>query len=778
MDRPLQLALPRRVNLPLGARSSCWAPPAALALVSALAAQSWFRLGTVVAGGDNTPAGFLDPGGALSAARWIWSTSSTPTGAVDYSATLGAFPALLAGPLALIGIGPAGAQRIFLTLLFASLAPAMFLLLRTLLPRREHLPAVVAGSAFYAFNAGLFFSIPNVVILTSLVLLPLLPALIIRGSRSAGWRDPALLAATAIPLGYAFQNPPAATLVLAASLAAAVAGLVAGPRRSSTVFLLRSALLGGLVAAWWLVPVALTLLGPSHPTVTSAADPFAWSWTHRRASLGNVLRLTPSWAWPRREYFPYGTVLERDVFLPLVYLPAALTFAAPIVHRRRRRLALAVAAGAVVAAFLAKGLHPPLSGLNAALYRHVPGMWLFREPSAKFTLLLAGLFAIGIALFVGAFARTAVRWTVVGVVVAATAATTFPIWLGKVVPDTRPLLPSAHVRIPAYWYSAARFIDANPGRTLLLPADGYYQVPYTWGFYGADLIPEQLIHSPVVRLMDKQSYGYLTPDAGAYRLLAELRQALAGARFRDAAQLMDVLSIHWIVLRRDVDSSFPGRKLQDPATLAAGFAASDKLRLVRTFGRLDLYQLRAREHPLVWAPSHVLVGSSSALAAVAGGAAVVDGGVSDGAADGMAGRHLFEVGFDTWHWAGSRATVQLRPQPGLYEGLVRWPRGIPLDIAVRTGITGPALEIRAPEVSVGGRALAPTLTRAVLPLQGSQPQLFSIDGRIVPLSTRAETSISVGTGRHRIAVFAPGEPLPVHDASFERGTWGVVGVCS
>ena len=70
----------------------------------------------------------------------------------------------------------------------------------------------------------------------------------------------------------------------------------------------------------------------------------------------------------------------------------------------------------------------------------------------------------------------------------------FPLYTGAVMPDERPQQPSAHVRVPDFWWQLAERIDADPrpGKVLVLPLDDYYQMPTTWGFFGVDSIANLL----------------------------------------------------------------------------------------------------------------------------------------------------------------------------------------------------------------------------------------------------------------------------------------------
>lgn len=198
--------------------------------------------------------------------------------------------------------------------------------------------------------------------------------------------------------------------------------------------------------------------------------------------------------WPRPEYFPFASTLERPGFVGLrLFLSLSACAGLVLAPRPVRRWTLGAAGAAILLVWLTKGLHPPLADLNAALYRHVPGMWLFREPQSKSGPLLVALLTLGSALLVGEAGGRWARRGLAGMLVGATLATSYPIWTGSVIPDQRPLLPPAHVRFPRYWLETGRYLSHHPGRVLLLPPDDYYQVPYRWGFYGSDVFADELI---------------------------------------------------------------------------------------------------------------------------------------------------------------------------------------------------------------------------------------------------------------------------------------------
>lgn len=759
----------RRVRdlLRLIARSR-WSAPALLAILLATAAQAWFEAGSVIATGDNFPVGMLNPDDGLGAGRWLWGPGVTPTGGIDYVPTLYSVPALIGKVLQILGLGAGLRQNVYLTLLFVGMGLSMYLLLRALLPGERDRIAAAVGALFYACNPAMFNAIPNAAILANLVLLPLLPALILRGAASRGWRHPMVLAVASVGLSYAFVNPPMFALVLAASVVAGVVILVRDPRGASR-FLLRAGLLAGLLNLWWLVPVGLALLGPAGDRLVPGADSASWAWTHQRSSLWNVVRLVPQWSWPRPEYVPYAGAFEVPPLSIAMALPAAVSLLLPVVTRgARRRAAFVVLGVAAGLAVLAKGLHPPATALNEWLYRGVPGMWLFREPQAKFTFVLAAVLGIGLALLVASPWSRRVRLGMVAMIVAVTAWISHPIWLGSVVPDARPGLPASHVRIPEHWTEAADFLDANPGRVLLLPPNDYYQLPYRWGYYGADQIADELIASPVIRLLDPAGNVYIGPDRGALGVTERLRKHLERGEWSESVRISRLLGIRWLVVRGDVDWRAPGRTLMDPASMAEQLGRVDGLREARSFGPLRMFEVDAAHGRRVWAASGS-VESEAGDVALGTSVPIADGAAIVGGSSPSSGS-LAAIGRSEWREDSGGLSADLGPAGGtLY---ARWVEGMPLWVRAESASDGGTTLSLAPDLSFSGASVRNLVDRTTLPVD-ARPEdiLVTLDGR--PLPDRLAT---VAPGDHELVAMVP-DASSLEDGSFERGDWGRVGDC-
>lgn len=762
---------------------SCVGAPAwaavALAGAAAAAAQTWFRPGTLIASGDTFPVALLRPDAALAASRWIWGDGTTPTGGPDYEPALETLPALLGKTLSLVGVGPHGAQRVFLTLLFAALAPSMFLLLRRLLPGTG-VVAPAVGALFYAFNPALFVIVPNPVLMTSLVLLPLLPALVLRAAPNRRWRDAVLVASASLPLSYAFLNPPAAALVVLATGAAAVLAVVRW-RRAAGVFLGRAALAAAAFNAWWIAAVLVVALSPTF-AVSADANPFSWSWTHERSSLANVARLTGTWGWPRPEYYPYGGRFDDAPLALMAFVPLLLTVAAPIVLWRRRRLLFGVAVGTIALAgvliLLGKGLHPPLAGVNAELYRHVPGMWLFREPAAKFAVVLAAAYAAGIALLLSGLRHGWRRGIGAGAAIAVITALAHPLWTGAVIPDERPQLPPAHVRIPAYWEDAARYVDEHGGRTLLLPANDYYQMPYTWGYYGADVVADELFEAPTIRLMPPEGNTYVDPEPHAAKLLAGLRRAIEGKRAAAAAELARRLGIRWVLVRGDIAPRFGDRQIGDAEALADFLVGAEGFRRAASFGPLELFEV---EHGAPSLATSVLAVEGDASAAAEVGVVAEDPLVSasDVARTAIARRPFASLAPSEWVRDGNGIAAEVRGTRR-DEAFVRWDQGTLATIRVGAAPV-PNVAVVPARATLGRRKLPGAFGAVRFPLTEGVPHLVGVDDTLVAIPSSSRTrprTLTLHPGRHEAVLYRLAATRTVAGGSFEVRGWGAVGDCN
>ncbi len=607
----------------------------AIALASALAAQSWFRAGTSIGSGD-----IVLPDGTAWIGRlfepWTWGGSNLG----EASQLPLALPwAVILGLVHAVGGDPGLAQRIWYTALFAGAALGAYGFLWAL--RLGPLAAFV-GAVVYVLNPFVISSVnANPVFLAALTPLAVLPgALLAAGTGRLSVRRSALVIAAMAPLvGYVFANPPLVGMVLITTLAvplllAWLDGREAAGRSVRALGLAVPLLLA--LSAYWIVPAGLHLRGFSGGELTSIAS---WNWTEARATIRNAFWLNDTWGWAYPQYYPYASAYDRFPLSFARFILPAVAFGALAIgaahggweaglrRNRLRRMSAAAAAVALPLIFLSTGTNPPGNVVFEILY-NLPFGWLLREPG-RFLMLATLAYAVLTAVTVEALSRfvrfteiwppsapvqlsmfqqpanefirswhprlrtgaPALRLSVVPVAVATSVLLGFPMYTGAVVPDNRPILPPSHVQMPAYWRQMAAFVDQMPthGGILVLPPDDFYAMPYSWGYYGTDSFVVDLFRRPV--LVPNVQGGYIPTSAQVFSAVNLTADSLLHHEWGEAQALVTALDTPFILVRHDINWAFPGRSILAPGSLAQALDTAPNFALVKKIGALDLYVL-------------------------------------------------------------------------------------------------------------------------------------------------------------------------------------------
>ena len=603
---------------------------AIVTLAAIIAAQSWFQPGKLLAAGDMSP--------LLGRAwlrelftPWLWSGSNLGGPSANESRVPMAAVYLLVQAL---GGSSALCQEVWYTALFVGAAAACYLLLRAL---RIGPAGSVIGALAYVFNVHVVDIALNPVFLAAMVLLPGLPAVVVltaSGRRSLRW-GVLLLAASAPLLGYVSQNPPLVlAIVVLVALMPPLAGWLDG--RAAALRALRTIGLGGpvfaLASAYWILPTVLQLKLVASATL---ANQSSWTWTEGRATLANGFWLNNDWGWRFAEYYPYVGAYDKFPLQVLIFMLPAAAFGFLALARfsgaggmaaRRARLGVAAAAASLFLVLFSMGTLFPGSVVFGPLYA-LPLGWLLREPG-RF-LMLGGLaYAVLLGLTMEAVSEwlkprldtlrrwrspwtgVALRLGAIGALAAALLAPGFPLITGAVAPDQRQVLPSVHVSVPAYWTDAASYLNGSgvPGNVLLLPGDDFYQMPYTWGYYGADRFITDLITRNVV---DPISQGYTPAPQELTDAVDLVQKALLAHDWISAQRALTAMGTPLVLVRGDVDAAFPGRHITPPAELEQALREDKDMRLIRSFGELELFGLRESSSPTGSTTRYVTVNSAT-----------------------------------------------------------------------------------------------------------------------------------------------------------------------
>jgi hypothetical protein len=564
-----------------------------------------------LAWGDVYPLYVMPGNHELERSLQLWSSAYSGLGSPHYAPGTTVF-ALLGGLLLRLGFSGPIAQWVLslALLLFAGLSVTFFA--RTLFPERRII-ALAAGLALpLSFYSALTLHDP--IAMFAMGYFPLSAAFLIRRMRAPA--PPLRFAVEIGLLSLGFMVLATAPPIAVYAIAWALAWLVGGSLYWRTLPRMLPGLLMGLgaaaaVNAWWAYAAFVTLFASGGSATQTFANPVAWSWVDQRATILHMLSMRGSWSYPLPEYFPWAARYQGGLYRVSLYVPAALALVAVVLSPFRRRIWTLLAIIAV-SLFIGKGYHPPLGGINAFLYAKLPFFWLFRDPqpATNVTLYLSMfvLAGIGISELVERGARylersgvsvervaLASRLAAVALVVLLLA-NGIPFISGEFIPkvwlngDAKSV-----VMPPQYWSDATDYLNAqhDDSRVLLLPNDDFYQMPYDWGYYGADGVAA-LIRQPTL-LVTTQSINYIT---GTPELSPQFKYLVDRIRRRSRAPiepLLSALGVGWILQRNDIVWSRPYRDILSPEAIRSFLAAQPHIERVATFGKLDIYRV-AIEH--------------------------------------------------------------------------------------------------------------------------------------------------------------------------------------
>lgn len=583
----------------------------ALGLFGMLVAQTWFKVGTAIAGGDIAPPiGTAWIGRIFSTVGWSGSNLGGPV------ANQGQLPfAVVDEVVHLAGGSGALAQRVWLTLLIGAILVAGPALARSI--GMSPLAGAVVGIVFFVNPMTLSQVGINDVYLMAMVLVAALPATLIAYSRGRLklWHLNLAFAFAAPFVGFSFANPPLVGMLALTLLGTPLLVWARFDRACATKCfkgLLIAGAVMGAASSYWLIPSVFQI---TQSTATGALSSLSsWGFTESRSTLANGFWLNTTWGWSFSEYYPYADLFRQ---MPLVvvrsFLPilafAGLTFTIHEVRDgrvlRSTRLMALLSLLVLGVILLSNGTRTPGFVLFDPLY-HLPYGWLLQEPG-RFLLVAALGYALLIGLLIdrlrsrfgfrvaGDSHRTILptyslpAWgtSLVAIVVALTAG--FPLWTGIVVPGPRNGFPSSHVVVPKYWERTASYLNSSqspPGAVLVLPADDFYQMPYTW-YYGNDgFIPNLLDRHVVV----PSGQGYDSISGELLNAVQIVDSALISHNWLEASRILEAIGTPIILVRGDINANFPGRTIVSPRALLSALAVDPYMHSVRSFGLLSLYE--------------------------------------------------------------------------------------------------------------------------------------------------------------------------------------------
>ena len=356
-----------------------------------------------------------------------------------------------------------------------------------------------------------------------------------------------------------------------------------------------------LVSVFFIIYIFLIIILPILNLTTQIAaviDPKTWSWVSAKSSIINTFLVGQSyWAW-NTDYFTVSYYLDHPIVRLLQIFPLSLFF---VIFSRQFKSHVFLLSIFITLIFISKGLHYPADAVNLFLYDHIFFMFLLREPVTKLSIFLTYIFSYIYGLcadrLVGQRRLEKNRWTTIyyyaGLLLLITPGiiATLP----PIRESPTPLLPSKRITIPHYWFDLKEdYLPSSQSfRIMILPRPEYYQIPYTWGYYGAEFLVDIFL----LRGMIPGPYSYFIFNSTVQETMAPLPGLTPDntpahhpelvARALDAMAVDRVLVDRAVVARDKPLGSAPvGSIAAEPShdiLVAAGW------NLERTYGLVDVY---------------------------------------------------------------------------------------------------------------------------------------------------------------------------------------------
>jgi hypothetical protein len=563
-----------------------------------------FPINSIFARGDVAPLWLNRNRWFLDLFTWDLANGGAPSILPAYAA-----PALLWQIGYALGFSPAMIQTIEEAGYHAAAAAALTYLAFQVFPDRPLLAPI--ASIFYTLHFDWVINSPSAVLWLR-IFLPLIVALFLDFCKSiktgslkrAKWIAIFFSIAASVGSSYATINLP--LLIVTTIVVFFIVTLSLFIYRSSRLFLATFflILLSIALSAWWIpafaIPyISLLIIPGAH--VGAEIDPQKLSFVYSRSSFLNLFQQNPLWIW-REEYFGFFHIYSKLHINVLLFLPMMFAIFALIVSRSYDRgIVWSLTFILVTSFYLSKGLHPPFASLNLKLYQLIPGMWLLREPYAKLgifvTIIIALLSAYTIATFLLSLKSWPLRFVLMCVAIMPTIIASYPLFFKESLYGRTRVLPSAYVSIPWYWSDASGLNnDLFTSRVLILPSNQFYQIPYTWGYYGVDFLSSRLLSAGAIQL---QPQSYLRLNHRLELFLEELYRSIEDGSDKisktELLQQLGQLGIEYLLVRNDVGdrSVLPlGSAVPDPRLDAIRHRLEQLgVPLVWSIGSLDLYQI-------------------------------------------------------------------------------------------------------------------------------------------------------------------------------------------
>jgi hypothetical protein len=339
-----------------------------------------------------------------------------------------------------------------------------------------------------------------------------------------------------------------------------------------------------LVNLYWIIGI-LSFFHGSADIQSILSEPL--SMQNQASTYLNVFRTLGLWAfgqgWGGISYFGYSpTYLNNPLLIfSMFLLPLIILSGAIFIEKKKRILWVFILIILSIPMVVAtnQGI---FSNLYGWAYDHVPLFGMFRGSYKFIQIYIFGLTILLVYLLTTIkkiqLKSVLAIFTIVLIIINA-----FPFFTNKIFRQD-----SKIQEIPSYYYDAQKFFkkDTSTYRILLLPVQ-YFAV-FDWGKISAD--PEILFNKGLVVRQAGSS------EQKSNKIVLSAYQYLLSKDYQNFEYLMRILNVKYVIQRNDFDWSYYKDISQPPEVISDVLS---KYKKVKSFGKLDLYQISDDYLPLI-----------------------------------------------------------------------------------------------------------------------------------------------------------------------------------
>ena len=412
------------------------------------------------------------------------------------------------------------AQRLDFIFWFTLPGIAMYILLRSLYPKKEDYPTRISGTLFYMLNHYLLqawiiaeatkFSIVTALplVILAIINVNLRGASVIKNSILIGFTLFFLNGGGGIPLWGGLAIPVITTMFISLLISPQT---LSSKLRRAFGFSALSIFFVFLLNIYWIYPYIMSYkYNYIHKIGAAGGSEGAIAWSQeisKNASLTNLIKLQGIPDWYDNPQHPYSnTLLTNYFFLILAIVFPVIAFMSLLnkgdqAHSGKAYKVIFLAILLVAILFTA-GSHPPTGILYNLALKYIPGFPIFRTPFYKFGMALwfaySCLVAGGVKQLTYFFKKSSFFALIIFLILLATY--NYPAFTGVFFDWSNKY--STRVQVPDYILEAKKELDRNnfSTRTLMLPQlnDGNKHIAYDWKYFSLSSIPSILSRRPVL----------------------------------------------------------------------------------------------------------------------------------------------------------------------------------------------------------------------------------------------------------------------------------------